>query len=210
MIEYSIEAAINSGVFQEVMVSTEDEEIAGIAVKNGAKVPFLRSEHASGDYATTAEALAEVLTEYQKGKRVFQRACCIYPTAPFITADKLREAMGLLEEEGTDAVIPVTAFSFPPMRGMYIKDGRLFYHHPEYAAKRSQDIETMYHDSGQFYCFKPEILLREKTLVTEHTRGIIVPESEVQDIDTIEDWAIAEIKYQRMLKKRNSGEKQNS
>lgn len=207
MIEYSIEAAVNSGVFQEVMVSTEDEKIAGLAVKNGAKVPFLRSEHTSGDYATTAEVLVEVLIEYQKRGRIFERACCIYPTAPFITADKLKEAMNLLEEDGTDAVIPVTAFSFPPMRGMYLREGRLFYHHPEYAKKRSQDIETMYHDSGQFYCFKPEILMREGTLVTERTRGLVVPEQEVQDIDTLEDWAIAEIKYQRMLEKRSSSEK---
>lgn len=95
-------------------------------------------------------------------------------------------------------MVPVTAFSFPSMRGMYIREGRLEYHHLKYAAMRSQDIETMYHDCGQFYCFKPEILLQKGTLITEHTKPLIVSEQEVQDIDTLEDWVIAEMKYQRM------------
>ncbi len=198
ILAYSIEAALASGIFDEVMVSTEDSEIAGIAERYGAEVPFLRSAQTADDYATTAEVLMEVFAQYKSIGRQFQSACCIYPTAPFITAQKLRRAMALLEEENTDSVIPVTAFSFPPMRGMYIRKGKLQYHHPEYAIRRSQDIETMYHDCGQFYCFKTESLLKEKKLVTEHTRALIMPEQEVQDIDTLEDWAIAETKYKRM------------
>lgn len=198
IMEYSIEAAITSGIFQEVMVSTDDEEIAEIARKNGAKIPFLRSADTANDYATTADVLVEVLQKYQKMGRSFARACCIYPTAPFVTAEKLKKAMSMLEDADTEAVIPVTAFSFPPMRGMYIREGHLIYHHPECAVMRSQDLETMYHDCGQFYCFQPEILLRKRALVTEHTKALVVPEQEVQDIDTLEDWAIAEMKYQRM------------
>lgn len=202
IIEYSIEAAIASDVFQEVMVSTDDGEIAEIARKCGAAVPFMRSRDTADDYATTVDVLMEVLREYQRKGRGFERACCIYPTAPFITPEKLRKAMALLEEERTEAVVPVTAFSFPPMRGMYIRDGRLRYHHPEYAAMRSQDIETMYHDCGQFYCFKPDILLQKRTIITEHTKALVIPEQEVQDIDTLEDWAIAEMKYRLLV---NSG-----
>lgn len=199
IIEYSIEAAITSDVFQEVMVSTDDGEIAKIARKCGAAVPFMRSPDTADDYATTVDVLMEVLGEYQRKGKGFERACCIYPTAPFITPEKLQRAMALLEEEGTEAVVPVTAFSFPPMRGMYIRDGRLWYHHPEYAAMRSQDIETMYHDCGQFYCFKPDILLHKRAIITEHTKALVIPEQEVQDIDTLEDWAIAEMKYRLLI-----------
>lgn len=198
IIAYSIEAALTSDVFQEVMVSTDDEEIAEISRESGAAVPFMRSRDTADDYATTVDVLLEVLGEYRRMGRSFEGACCIYPTAPFVTAQKLQKAMALLEEEDTEAVIPVTAFSFPPMRGMYIREGRLTYHHPECAAMRSQDLEPMYHDCGQFYCFKPEILLRKGALVTEHTKALVIPEQEVQDIDTLEDWVMAEMKYQRM------------
>lgn len=201
IIEYSIEAALESGVFEEVMVSTEDEEIAALARKNGAKVPFLRSEATSDDYATTAEVLIEVLQRYQRMGKMFHCACCIYPTAPFITASRLREAMALLEEKDTEAVVPVTVFSFPPMRGMYIREGRLSYCWPEYAAARSQDLEPMYHDCGQFYCFKPECLLKTGTLIPKHTKALVVPEKEVQDIDMLDDWTLAEMKYQHLLKR---------
>lgn len=198
VIEYSIEAAFAAGIFDEVMVSTEDEQIAQIAVKNGANVPFRRSAAAADDYATTVEVLEEVLRNYQKAGRFFSRACCIYPAAPFVTAEKLINAMALLEEADTDTVIPVTAFSFPPARGMLIREGKLQYCCPAYAGARSQDLETVYHDCGQFYCFKPDILLQKRSLITADTKAVIVPEQEVQDIDTPQDWAIAELKYQRM------------
>ncbi len=196
IIEYSIQAALTSQIFEEVMVSTDDEEIAQVSLKCGAKVPFLRSMDTADDYATTANVLNEVLQEYQKRGEYFGKACCIYPTAPFVTAEKLRIAMGFLEDEEIDAVVPVTAFSFPPMRGMYIRDGKLQYHHPEHAARRSQDIEVMYHDCGQFYCFKPEVFQKKKVLISENTKALVMPGQEVQDIDTLEDWEIAEIKYQ--------------
>ncbi len=183
------------------MVSTDDQEIAQTAKEHGAEVPFLRSSNTSGDYAATVEVLLEVLTNYEKLGKYFTDACCIYPTAPFITAEKLENAMKLLDDPDTEAVVPVTAFSFPPLRGMYIREEKLFYHHPEYVNVRSQDIETMYHDCGQFYCFKPQILKCKKKLITEHTKAVIVPESEVQDIDTLQDWVIAEMKYQCMLSK---------
>lgn len=199
IIAYSIEAAVTSGVFQEVMVSTEDPEITEIARRCGAVVPFLRSRETANDYAATADVLMEVLGEYRQRGRTFAYGCCIYPTAPFVTAEKLKQAMALLQEADTQAVVPVTAFSFPPMRGMYLREGWLAYHHPECAAMRSQDLETMYHDCGQFYCFKPEILQKKGTLFPEHTRALLIPEQEAQDIDTPEDWAVAELKYQRLL-----------
>ncbi|MBR5566451.1 MAG: pseudaminic acid cytidylyltransferase [Roseburia sp.] len=198
IIAYSIESAIESGVFDEVMVSTDDEEIAGIAKQYGAKVPFMRSVNTANDYATTADVICEVLEEYRAIGKVYEYACCIYPTAPFVTAEKLKTAMELLVSTEADSVMPVTAFSFPPMRGMYIREDMLSYAFPEYSQKRSQDIEAMYHDCGQFYCFEVERFMETKKLVTENTRPIIVSELEVQDIDNEIDWKLAELKYQMM------------
>ena len=198
IIAYSIESAIESGVFDEVMVSTDDEEIAGIAKQYGAKVPFMRSVNTANDYATTADVICEVLEEYRAIGKVHEYACCIYPTAPFVTAEKLKTAMELLVSTEADSVMPVTAFSFPPMRGMYIREDMLSYAFPEYSQKRSQDIEAMYHDCGQFYCFEVERFMETKKLVTENTRPIIVSELEVQDIDNEIDWKLAELKYQMM------------
>ena len=195
IIAYSIEAARRAAVFDEIMVSTDDSEIADMAQKYGAKVPFLRSRKNADDHATTVDVLIEVLEEYEKIGVEFRTLCCIYPTAPFITAERLRKAMEMLNDTDADSVMPVTAFSFPPMRGMYVKGGILTYCWPEYMNRRSQDIETMYHDCGQFYCIKAESFLHNRKMVTEHTKAIIVPEHEVQDIDTMEDWVIAEMKY---------------
>lgn len=196
IIAYSIEAARLSEVFDEVMVSTDDEEIAEIAKNYGAKVPFMRSAETANDFATTADVLYEVLTKYKKTGSEFELACCIYPTAPFVTSEKLQSAMRLLQEEETQTVMPVVEYSFPPMRGMYIRNEKLQYCHPEYALVRSQDIEKMYHDCGQFYCVSVVDFLQEKKLVMTNTKAIVVPEREVQDIDTNEDWIIAEMKYQ--------------
>lgn len=195
---YSIEAALQAGCFDEVMVSTEDEEIAAIAREAGAAVPFFRSEETANDFASTADVLEEVLCEYQKRGLFFELGCVIYPTAPFVTAQKLREAMELLQEEQADSVLPVVRFSFPPQRAFAAEEGILRFAHPEYGKTRSQDLEPLFHDSGQFCCFRTAVFLERKTLVTERTYGFELPESEVQDIDTPEDWRLAEIKYTMM------------
>lgn len=198
---YSIEAALASCLFEEVMVSTDDEEIAEISRNAGAKVPFMRSEASSNDYATTDDVLMEVLAEYEKAGKTFEYMACIYPTAPFVTADKLKKAMQLLVENKACGVMPVVSFSFPPQRGMIVKNGRLEYCYPENAMKRSQDLETMYHDCGQFYCYQVEKYLACKGDLPDGYVPVIMPETEVQDIDNIFDWELAEIKYKMMLQK---------
>lgn len=195
ILAYSVEAAAASGVFSHVMVSTDDEEIADIAGKYGAEVPFYRSESTSGDYATTADVLLEVLEEYRRRGEQFDTLCCIYPTAPFVTAERLREAVSLLEESGADSVLPVVRFSFPPQRCVVVKDGCLQFKWPEYAQARSQDLEPFYHDAGQFYCLKEKSFLEQKALVMSKTVPLILPEMEIQDIDTEEDWELAQVKY---------------
>ena len=201
IIEYSIKAAIDSGIFDEVMVSTEDEEIAEIALQAGAKVPFLRSDQNANDYATTGDVLREVLENYRERGQNFDYACCIYPTAPFVTAEKLVNAFQKLVQEQRDSVMPVTAFSFPPLRGMVFQDDCLKYKWKEYAMTRSQDLEEIYHDCGQFYFFDVDRFLESGRLVTENTGGIIVSELEVQDIDNDTDWKIAEMKYRLFQEK---------
>lgn len=195
---YSIEAALSSGIFDEVMVSTDDEVIADIAKKSGASVPFMRSDKTADDYATTDDVLMEVLEAYERNGKIFDYMACIYPTAPFVTAEKLKAAMELLIEKDASGVMPVVRFSFPPQRGMSVRDGKLVYCYPENAMKRSQDLEAMYHDCGQFYCYHVERYRACRGDLPDGYVPIIVPETEVQDIDNPSDWKLAEIKYQMM------------
>ncbi|MCR4727536.1 MAG: pseudaminic acid cytidylyltransferase [Lachnospiraceae bacterium] len=190
---YSIEAALNSHVFSKVMVSTDDMKIAEISKQAGATVPFFRSEKTAGDYATTDEVIFEVLEEYRKRGIQFDSFCCIYPTAPFITGGMLQEAMEMLEEH--DSVTPVVRYSYPPQRGFVIRNGRLLRANPKEATTRSQDLEAIYHDCGLFYACRTRAFLEYRTTDVEDMVPIVLSEKEVQDIDTIEDWEIAEKKY---------------
>lgn len=195
---YSIEAALACAVFDEVMVSTDDAEIADIAKKAGACVPFFRSQKASGDYASTDDVIMEVLMEYEKKGRTFDSFCCIYPTAPFLTAKRLKDAMALLDR--ADSVMPVTAFSYPPQRGLIINDhGFVERQFPEYASSRSQDLPKVYHDCGQFYACRTAAFMKAGTTDVEKLLPLVLSEMEVQDIDTLEDWEMAEIKYRRFM-----------
>ena len=198
---YSIDAAVESGIFDEVMVSTDDEEIAEIAKQYGAKVPFFRSEKTSGDFATTNDVLLEVIEEYEKRGEKFDFGACIYPTAPFVTADKIKDAMSKIQSSDCDSLIPVVSFSYPPKRALVIRDGKLVFEYPEFMDSRSQDLESEYHDVGQFYCFNIEGFKKNKKLMLGNILPYVVDEMEVQDIDNESDWKIAEIKY-RQLKER--------
>lgn len=200
---YSIQAALASGVFDEVMVSTEDEEIAELARNEGAKVPFFRSSDTANDYATTADVLLEVLEQYRELGVQFDYICCIYPTAPFVSAERLKEAMEKLTAQEADALLPVVRFSFPPQRSVVMgEDGFLQFKWQEYMLARSQDLEPFYHDAGQFYCLKVDSFQAQKKLVMAKTVPMELPESEVQDIDTEEDWRIAEAKYKTLHEER--------
>ena len=201
IIEYAIEAALKSEIFDEVMVSTDDEEIAQIAKNAGAQIPFMRSEKTANDFATTRDVLMEVLDEYQKRGQKFDYMVCLYPTNPFITERKLIDAVKLLEEEDCVEVVPVVRFSFPPQRAYVTEDGKfLKYKWEEYRNARSQDLEPFYHDAGQFYCYDVKKYLENNGEIKGNICPIILPEYEVQDIDNEEDWKMAELKYERMKK----------
>ena len=201
IIAYSIEAAIHSGVFSEVMVSTDDPKIARIATEYGASVPFFRSDANSGDNATTAAVIVEVLNQYSaSADRQFDNSCCIYPTAPFVTAYRLREAADILNASNADAVIPVSAFSYPVLRSLIIEEGKLKFKWPEYMSARSQDLPLHYHDAGQFYFLNTIAFLEKKQIYMGNIVPMIIPETEVQDIDNETDWQIAEMKYSLNVK----------
>jgi N-acylneuraminate cytidylyltransferase len=197
IIAYSIEAALKSGLFDEVMVSTDDKEIADIAQKIGAKVPFLRSEENSNDYATTADVIKEVISHYVKAAKVFENICCCYPTAPFITKDRLIEGFKKLQLPSVNSVFPIITFGYPVLRSLKMEDnGMVSMNWPEYLNSRSQDLPKSYHDAGQWYWIKTEVFLSNEKIIGEGAYGLQLDELEVQDIDNEIDWKLAELKYE--------------
>lgn len=200
IIAYSIEEAIKSNLFDEVMVSTDDQEIAEIAKQYGAKVPFLRTAKNANDFASTVDVIIEVIDSYKSQNISFDNICCIYPTAPFVSIQKLRKSLELLENKGLDTVFPVIQYSFPVQRAMRVFEENLIRMiEPEHMSTRSQDLEPTYHDSGQFYWLKTDRILVHKKLWTDRTGFIEINELEAQDIDTETDWKIAELKYKMMF-----------
>ena len=194
IITYSIAAAIKSGLFDEVMVSTDDVEIKNISLELGAKVPFLRSENTSNDTATTLEVIREVLESYKKEDRTFDEVCCIYPTAPLMKSSHLTAGLDLLENE-IASVFPVVPFSFPILRSLKVdEDNFVSMNWPEYSHTRSQDLPAAYHDAGQWYWLRPELI--SDSLYSVNSKVIILSEMEVQDIDNESDWKMAEVKWE--------------
>lgn len=200
IIAYSIEAALNSGFFDEVMVSTDDEEIADVARQYGASVPFLRSSETSNDYATTVDVLLEVVNRYKEQEKIFDVICCLYSTAPFVTSERLKEAASQIADN-VDACFTIVQYSYPIQRSLRINESEYVeMKFPEHLKSRTQDLEKVYHDAGQFYFVKTDALIQEKTVWCKRTAPLILSELEVQDLDTLTDWQLAEMKYQ-LLKK---------
>ena len=192
MIAYAIAAAQESRLFDEVMVSTDDAEIAAIAKNYGAAVPFMRSAATANDFATTADVLNEVIAEYAKLGVAFDEFCCIYPCVPFLTGELLREAHEDFAASAADSLMPVVKYSFPIQRAVRRNaEGFLEYREPENKLKRSQDLEPMYHDVGMFYFHKTASFCAKNARMAMFE----MPEERVQDIDTLDDWKMAEMKY---------------
>jgi len=196
IINYSIELALSSGLFTEAMVSTDDAEIAEIAQKAGAKVPFLRSKKNADDFAGTEDVIIEVLNHYKEVLSTeFDYGCCIYPTAPLASTKALKAGFEKLKH--APVVLPVVRFGYPVLRGLVVDPSTktLNFKWPEFENSRSQDLEPFFHDAGQWYWFHIKSILAEKTLFPKGTQGIELSELEVQDIDVDTDWKIAELKY---------------
>ncbi|MFD3293593.1 pseudaminic acid cytidylyltransferase [Aquirufa sp. KTFRIE-69F] len=197
IITYSIEQALKSGLFEEVMVSTDDSEIANIALKSGANVPFFRTEKNSNDFATTAEVLIEVIKNYSENGFEYDNICCCYPTAPFVNTDRLIEGFELLNKEQVDSVLPISSFDYTIWRSLKENENSyLSFNWDEFEDSRSQDLPQVFHDAGQWYWIKTKSLFTHNKIITPFTRGLLLSSLEVQDIDNIHDWKIAELKYE--------------
>lgn len=195
MIAYAIEVALNSKVFDEVMVSTDCSEIAEISKKYGANVPFLRSEKTSGDFATTYDALEEVVLEYKKNGKEFEAVCCIYPCVPFLSSESLTKAYQKMKEKNANATFPVCKYPAPIEWALKLDNDFIEPNDRDALNIRSQDLIPKYFDAGMFYFCKTDALFEYSSLVPEKTLGFIIDEIRCQDIDTEEDWKMAELKY---------------
>lgn len=191
IIAYSIELALECGLFDEVMVSTDDVEIAEIAKQYGAKIPFFRSESSSNDFATTMSVLNDVVNAYSMLGQEFNNLCCIYPTAVLASIDDL--VTGYKKLENSEMVMPVTEFSFPPLRSFKLNaNGHAEFRFPENTDKRSQDLEPWYHDAGQWYWYRTNAI---NTPLDKIEKKVIIKSiNSVQDIDNLADWRLAELK----------------
>ena len=195
VIYYAIQTALESNLFDEVMVSTDDEEIRQIALESGATVPFLRSKENASDTATTVSVLLEVLDQYEKIGREYKCGCCLYPVTPLTTVSHLHAGWQLIQSQDFDTVLPVLPFSFPIWRSVKRLGEQLKWIWPEHAMSRSQDLPMAYHDAGQWYWFQTVAIQTKKTLYTDYTGSILLDEMQVQDVDNESDWQVLELKY---------------
>ncbi len=204
MIAYAIEAAKGCGLFDHIVVSTDDEEIAQVAMKFGAEVPFMRPAELADDYATTMPVVAHAIESCRTIGWQADIVCCIYPAVPLIQIQDIQEALSLLEVGDADYVFTVTSFSSAIQRALRrMPDGRMQSFYPEYINTRTQDLEPGYYDAGQFYWGKAKAWMNG---ISPHQtgKGLVIPEWRVVDIDTAEDWARAELIFRAMESKRAS------
>ena len=184
-------------MFDTVMVSTDDEEIAEVAKSYGAEVPFLRNDTTASDYATTLDVLKEVHRAYEFEDSYFAQACCIYATAPFANGALLRRTYEKFIQGEFASLFPVVRYGHPIQRALHLSDdAKVTMIGPEYIDSRSQDLTPSYHDCGMFYWYQVQRILQGDKLWTENSGGYEVAESGSHDIDSLEDWKMAEMKYQ--------------
>jgi N-acylneuraminate cytidylyltransferase len=199
MIAWSIEAALLSGCFDKVIVSTDDDEIAAVANAYGALVPFKRPEDLSDDYTGTTDVIKHAAQWLATVGNESEYLCCLYATAPFITPDDLRRGKDLMDASSPDYVFSATTFAFPIQRALKVDDqGQVSMFQPEHFLTRSQDLTEAWHDAGQFYWGRREAWLEKRPIFSPSARLIELPRHRVQDIDTLEDWARAEWLFKAM------------
>ena len=204
IIAYSIEAAFESNCFDQVIVSTDDNEIKEVAKKYGAQVPFVRPEKLSNDSAGTIPVIKHAIEWMEQKNNYIEHVCCLYATAPFIKSKILTKAYQQLKDSSADYCFGVTSFTFPIQRAIKItQDDKVDMFYPEYLNKQSQDLEEAYHDAGQFYWGKAQAFKDELALFSEVSSPYVLPRYLVQDIDTMEDWIKAELMHKAIQMSRN-------
>lgn len=200
MIAWSVQAARDTGIFDRIVVSTDDAEIAAVAQEYGADVPFTRPAELSGDHSGTTSVISHALKWHQARGYFPQQVCCIYATAPFLQADDILRGAEILEELAVDFAFSVTSFAFPIQRALKLRsDGRVEMFDATQFQMRSQDLLTAYHDAGQFYWGTQSAWLSGAPIFGPESAPVVLPRYRVQDIDTPEDWQQAEFLMKAML-----------
>lgn len=195
IIEYAIDKAISADIFDRVMVSTDSEMIRNVAINAGASAPFMRPEHLADHYTGTHAVTTHAVTALRELGEQYDAVCCIYATSPLLQSEALIEGFNRLQETDCDHVVSVTAFDFPLQRGLHEQNGWVTPIEPSMMIKRSQDLRECWHDAAQFYWSKVQALETQVPLWGDKTQGVVLPRMQVQDIDTLEDWQLAECKY---------------
>lgn len=199
VIAYAIEAALNSGVFSKVIISTDDTEIADIAVQYGAECLYMRSSELANDTATTDAVFINDIKTIRAQGFEFNHACCIYGTSVFLKSEYLKQAYDMFDKD-TQTVMSITEYDFSIFRAFLERDdGTIALREPQHRHTRSQDLSTAYHDAAQFYFVNVEKYLKSCQLFADaNVRGVKIPNSSLVDIDTPDDWIRAE-KYYKLL-----------
>jgi N-acylneuraminate cytidylyltransferase len=196
IISYSILAAIESNLFDRVLVSTDDEEIAAVSREYGADVPFVRPPDLANDHAGTLPVIHHAIDTLKNMGEQYEHVCCLYATAPFVNPSDLTRGFEILKTSGAEYAITTTSFAYPIQRALkFTLSGRIAMFQPENYYKRSQDLEHAYHDAGQFYWGKASAYLQRLPFFAEHSVPVLLPRQRVQDIDTLEDWERAELMH---------------
>jgi len=199
MIAWSIEAAIKSGCFDKVIVSTDDEEIVQTALRFGATVPFIRPAELSDDHTGTIPVIRHAIEWFNAQGHQVEHTCCLYATAPFVSSEDIQRGLGRLTEAGCDYAFSVTSYAFPIQRAIHLNaDGRVEMFNPKHFNTRSQDLEEAYHDAGQFYWGRSDAWLEGRLIFGPGSVPVALPRHLVQDIDTPEDWVRAEWLFKAM------------
>lgn len=196
IIGYSIKAALDSQCFDQVIVSTDDSEIAEVAKSFGASVPFMRPDKLANDHASTITVVKHAIEWFDGQGLSPSEVCCLYATAPFVSVGAIREAYDQMKHTQSDYCFTATSFAFPIQRAIKVtSENRIEMFYPEHLETRSQDFEESYHDAGQFYWGKAEAFKQQKPLFSDSSTPYILPRYLVQDIDTLEDWKRSELMY---------------
>ena len=210
MIAWSIDAALQSDCFDQVVVSTDDVEIADVARKCGAQVPFVRPSELSDDHTGTTAVVAHAIDWFTAQGRAPEQVCCLYPTAPFVTAEHLRTGLKVLTDSDADYAFSVTSYAFPIQRAIRITSAqRIEMFNPEHFNTRSQDLEDAYHDAGQFYWGRASAWIHGNMIFSTSSVPVLLPRYRVQDIDTNEDWLMAEYLFRALNFKNDSHQSSN-
>ena len=199
IIAYPIRAALQSGLFDHVLVSTDSKEIAEVAREHGAEVPFLRPAELATDTAITVDVLLHALQACHESYGDIDRLCCLYPTSVFVTEAMLQEGRSALDRPDVDGCFTVSEFDAPVQRALCVSgEGFVEPVWPENELVRSQDLEPRYHDAAQMYWLRASALAAERKVFLRRSMPIVVPRYAVQDIDDEDDWLLAELKFEAL------------